>query len=46
MFMYQIVGPHFIIETLSDLKAQEELNTVIAGDFNTVLSPIGQPDKN
>jgi exonuclease III len=37
--------PNFITHTLKDLKAHIDSNTVVVGDFNTLLSPIDRSSK-
>jgi hypothetical protein len=40
------VGAHNVIKhTLKELKAYIDSNTVVVGDFNTPLSPIGRSSK-
>jgi hypothetical protein len=43
--MPNVGTPNFIKQTLLDLKAQIELNTMIMGDFNTPLSPLPKKKK-
>jgi endonuclease/exonuclease/phosphatase family metal-dependent hydrolase len=38
-------APNFIKHTLKDLKAHIDSNTVVVGDFNTLLSPIDRLSK-
>jgi hypothetical protein len=37
--------PNFIKHTLKDLKAHTDSNTVVVGNFNTLLSPIDRSSK-
>jgi hypothetical protein len=40
LYVPNVGGLNFIKQTLVDLKAQTNTNTVIIGDFNTCLLPI------
>jgi hypothetical protein len=40
-----VSAPNFIKYTLKDLKAYVDSNTVVVGDFNTLLSPIDRSYK-
>ena len=37
--------PQYIRQTLTAIKGETESNTIIAGDFNTPLSPMGRSSK-
>ena len=37
--------PQYIRQTLTAIKGEIESNTIIAGDFNTPLSPMGRSSK-
>ena len=37
--------PHYIGRTLTDIKGEIDSNTIIAGDFNTPLTPMDQSTK-
>ena len=41
-----IIGaPQCIRQTLTDIKGEYDSNTVIVGDFNTLLTPMGRSSK-
>jgi exonuclease III len=42
LYVHSASAPTFIKHTLMDLKSQIHKNTVVVGDFNTPLSPIGR----
>ena len=37
-----IGAPQYIRQTLSDIKGEIDSNTIIVGDFNTPLTPMGR----
>ena len=37
--------PQYIRETLTDIKGENDNNTIIVGDFNTPLTPMGKSSK-
>jgi hypothetical protein len=45
LYTPNVNAPNFIKHTLKDLKAYIDSNTVVAGDFNTPLSPIDRSFK-
>jgi hypothetical protein len=40
LYAPNVSAPNFIKNTPKDLKAHEDYNTVVVGDFNTPISPI------
>ena len=40
-----IGAPQYIRETLTDIKGENDNNTIIVGDFNTPLTPMGKSSK-
>ena len=40
-----IGAPQYIRQTLIDIKGEIDSNTIIAGDFNTPLTPMDKPNK-
>ena len=40
-----IGAPQYIRQTLTDIKGESDSNTIIAGDFNTPLTPMGRSSK-
>jgi hypothetical protein len=45
LYASNVSAPNVIKHTLKDLKAHRDSNTMVVGDFNTPLSPIGHPNK-
>jgi hypothetical protein len=45
LYRPNLSAPSFIKHTLKDLKAHIDSNTVVVGDFNTSLWPIGRLSK-
>ena len=41
-----IGAPQYIRETLTDIKGEIDNNTIIVGDFNTPLTPMGKSSKH
>ena len=39
------IGPQYIRQTLTDIKGENDSNTIIVGDFNTLLTPMGRSSK-
>ena len=37
--------PHYIRQTLTDIKGEIDNNTIIVGGFNTPLTPMGRSSK-
>ena len=40
-----IGAPHYLIQTLTDIKGETDSNTIIVGDFNTPLTPMDRSSK-
>ena len=40
-----IGAPQYITQTLTDKKEEIDANTIIVGNFNTLLAPINYPDR-
>ena len=40
IFAVNMGAPHYIRQTLTDIKGEIDSNTVIVGDFNTPLTPM------
>ena len=40
-----IGAPQYIRQTLTDIKGEIESNTIIVGDFNTLLTPLDRSSK-
>ena len=40
-----IVAPQYIRQKLKEIKGEIDSNTIIAGDFNTPLTPMDKPKK-
>ena len=40
-----IEAPQYIRQTLTDIKGQIDNNTIIVGDFNTLLTPMDRSSK-
>ena len=40
-----IGAPQYIRQTLIDIKGEINSNTILAGDFNTPLTPMDKPKK-
>ena len=40
-----IGAPQYIRQTLTDMKGETDSNTIIAGDFNTPLTPMNRSSK-
>ena len=40
-----IGAPQYIRQTLTDIKGETDSNTIIVGDFNTSLTPMGRSSK-
>ena len=40
-----IGAPQYIRQTLIDIKGEINSNTILAGDFNTPLTPMDKPNK-
>ena len=40
-----IGAPQYIRQTLADIKGEIDSNTIIVGDFNTPLTPMGRSSK-
>ena len=40
-----IGAPQYIRQTLTDIKGEIDSNTIIVGDFNTPLTPMGRSSK-
>ena len=38
-------APQYIRQTLTDIKGEIDSNTIIAGDFNTLLTPMDRSSK-
>ena len=38
-------APQYIRQTLTDIKGEIDSNTIIVGDFNTSLTPMGRSSK-
>jgi hypothetical protein len=45
LYAPNVSAPTFLKHTLKDLKTYINSNTVIVGEFNTLLSPIDRPSK-
>ena len=43
--MHNIGAPQYIRQTLKDIKGEIDSNTIIAGDFNTPLTPMDRSSK-
>ena len=41
----KIGAPQYIRQTLTDIKGEIDSNTIIAGNFNTTLSPMDRSSK-
>ena len=39
------IGPQYIRQTLTDIKGENDSNTIIVGDFNTLLTPMDRSSK-
>ena len=39
------IAPQYIRQTLTDIKGEIDSNTIIVGDFNTPLTPMGRSSK-
>ena len=40
-----IGAPRYIRQTLTDIKGETDSNTIIVGDFNTLLTPMDRSSK-
>ena len=40
-----IGAPHYIRQTLTDIKGESDSNTIIVGDFNSPLTPMDRSSK-
>ena len=45
LYAHNIEAPHYIRQTLTDIKGEIESNTVIVGDFNNALTPMDRSSK-
>jgi exonuclease III len=45
LYTPNVNAPNFTKHTLKDLNAHVDSNTVVVGDFNTLLSPIDRSSK-
>ena len=45
IYASNIGSPQYIRETLTDIKGETDSNTIIIGDFNTLLTPMDRPSK-
>jgi len=46
IYVPNIGAPQYIRETLTDIKGEIDSNTIIVGDFNTPLIPMGKSSKH
>ena len=46
IYVPNIGAPQYIRETLTDIKGEIDNNTIIVGDFNTPLTPMGKSSKH
>ena len=42
IYASNIGAPQYIRQTITDIKGETDSNTVIVGDFNTLLTPMGR----
>ena len=45
IYAHNIGAPQYIRQTLIDLKGEIDSNTIIVGDFNTLLTPMDRSSK-
>ena len=45
IYVPNIGAPHYIRQTLTDIKGEIDSNTTIVGDFNTPLTPMNSSSK-
>ena len=45
MYAPNIEAPQYIRETLTDIKGEIDSNTILVGDFNTLLTPMDRSSK-
>ena len=45
IYALNIGAPQYIRQTLRDIKGKIDSNTIIAGDFNTTLTPMDRSSK-
>ena len=45
IYVPNIRAPQYIRQTLTDIKAEIDSNTIIVGDFNTPLTPMDRSSK-
>ena len=45
IYVPNIGAPHYIRQTLTDIKGEIDSNTITVGDFNTTLTLMGRPSK-
>ena len=45
IYVANIGAPQYIRQTLKDIKGEIDSNTIIAGDFNTALTPVDRSSK-
>ena len=45
IYVPNIGAPQYIRQTLTDIKGEIDNNTIIVGDFNTPLTPMGKSSK-
>ena len=45
IYVPNIGAPQYIRQTLTDIKGEIDSNTIIVGDFNTPLTPMGRSSK-
>ena len=45
LYTPNVGAPQYIKQTLTDIKGEIDINTVIVGDFNTLLTPMGRSSK-
>ena len=45
IYVPNTVAPKYIRQTLTDIKAEIDSNTIIVGDFNTPLTPMDRSSK-
>ena len=46
IYAANIGAPQYIKQTLTDIKGETDSNTIIAGDFNTPLTPMDRSSKH
>ena len=45
IYVPNIRAPQYIRQTLTDIKGETDRNTIIVGDFNTLLTPVDRSSK-